>query len=242
MKLSCRIILLISAVLIVSCGVQSATPSDTLQIDSTAIVPVLNNQATTSVVYIHNNSANNIDNISYTVVDNSGSSTSKFSVKQDSCQSIAANSSCALEFTTPKLSTDNRTVQGSSLIKAVYDNKGILSKSEQIINYAIRPAPNGGEIGVSHDVDYGNSQFRVIYLYAAAGSYDLKEFTSTNKNIKQISKSSQILNAPEVVAIELAANNQQTQSTVLRMDYTNNTNQQAKNLSFNLTVNPIANG
>ncbi len=223
-------------------NLQNAKPSGSLQIDRAATVPVLADTATTTVIYIHNTSDREINNISYNVVDNNASSgTAGFSLNPQFCHRIAAHASCALEFTTPQLSAKGGDVQGSAMIRANFILEGKASYSQQLINYTLFSASSG--LNISSDVSLQTKQNGVIYLYAASESYSLQAIQSDSTQIRESQRSSQTLNARHIVAIELVSAEINTEQNVkLKLDYQNQIRKSTNSSQFSVNVTPVTNG
>lgn len=225
-----------------SSGGGGSTPatSGNLEIDAVATVPVLAEQATTSVIYLHNTGDTAIDNISYTVDNNDASDSDGFRVDADSCASLAGHSSCALKFTTPRLSTQGANVHGSAVLKASYRQNGAPAMAQQLINYTLLPAP--ATLAAMTDVNLQAYQFGTIYLYAKNGNYNLESMTASIPELTETNRSSQVLDAPQVVAVEILATNiDKPQSVKLDLQYQNQQSQ-TNTLQSIVTATPYANG
>lgn len=221
---------------------QGGIPSGNIQIDKAATVPVIAGKATTTVIYIHNSSDYEINNISYTTNDNlAKSAKDKFSINSKSCNSIAAHGSCALEFTSPQLSAKDGNVQGSTLLRANFMLDGKASYSQQLINYSLLPTRDG--LNISSDIGLQAKQHGMIYFYAESGNYNLETIQSDNRQIKESSRSSQSLSAPQVVAVELVASDiDETQNIRLNLDYQNQITESTVSSQFGVNVSPASNG
>lgn len=90
-----------------------------LTIANSGVIPVIGDNNTSSVIYVHNNSNQTISGIKYVAQVNTG--TDKFLDNKSTalCATIPAGQSCSLSFTTPTLS--KTTAQGAALITASYD-------------------------------------------------------------------------------------------------------------------------
>ncbi|MFO0319902.1 MAG: hypothetical protein ACK5Z5_05815, partial [Neisseriaceae bacterium] len=209
-----------------------------ITIDNVGTVPVFADTATSSIIYIHNNSNEVINNIDYSISNNLG--INSFSIDVNGCDSIAANSRCALKFTTPVLSATN--VQGSSVLKASYNGNSF----SQIINYNQILDNSASGIIVSSGVNinnYGNqSGYAMVYAYAGSGkSYLLKkiEISSSQVNIMDnyIDKNVQI---NQILPIEISSNSSNNVAAKLIINSTIQTNVYSTNVS--IAVIPSNNG
>lgn len=164
-------------------GVDYSIPSNapSLIIETSGMVPVADNSATTTGVYIYNNTDTTINNISYSTVTTPVSTNNAFALKSGQCTEIPSHSSCFLSFTTPVLSFKNNTTLGSALIVAKYQINGTNKSVSSIINFAISTrdditliAPQPNSLGIS-----------TIYLYnGSTKSYKIKDLISNvNSNI-----------------------------------------------------------
>lgn len=177
-----------------------------LTINNTATIPVFPDSATTSVIYIHNNSNQPISNIDYSIINNNDSvndATNNFLINADSCKKINANSRCAITFTTPVLSGAN--TQGSVVLVAKYGENTF----SQIINYGqILDNSTPGVIvnsGVSI-LNWGNSTgYATLYAYAGANqSYLLQDLTTNNKSVGVVDNlASTIISNNTIIPIEV---------------------------------------
>lgn len=221
-------------------GVSTPATSGNLEIDAVATVPVLAEQATTSVIYLHNTGDTAIDSISYTVDNNDALDSDGFRVDANSCASLTGHSSCALKFTTPRLSTQGANVHGSALLKASYRQNGAPAMAQQLINYTLLPAP--ATLAAMTDVNLQAYQFGTIYLYAKNGNYNLESMTASIPELTETNRSSQVLDAPQVVAVEILATNiDKPQSVKLDLQYQNQQSQ-TNTLQSIVTATPYANG
>ncbi|MDD3266643.1 MAG: hypothetical protein PHC75_05615 [Burkholderiales bacterium] len=157
-----------------------------ITIDNAGVIPVFAAKPTSTVIYVHNNSAANISGISYSVVNdemlgNTGS------VDGIHCAAIAAGQSCALKIVTPNLTLQQE--KGSMLIKANY----MLDKQDrsfsQLINYVtVDASSNKKASGIKFKsgatiYGYGNSTaYATVYLY---NSDESQNYTITDLNINQ---------------------------------------------------------
>jgi hypothetical protein len=221
---------------------QAKSTLGTLEIDNVATVPVFANSATTTVVYIHNLSNEQINDISYISENNIAKSVSgRFTINGNSCSSIPAHGSCALEFTTPILSAKGANVQGSALIRANFMQNGKASYTQQLINYALMPAK--AQISAMTNITLTSHSYGTIYLYANSGIFQLEKLTSANPQIKESNRSNNTLNAPQVVAIELTAGEISVPQNInLNLNYINQSTKNTDNLEFSVNATPTSNG
>lgn len=221
---------------------QAESSSGTLEIDNVATVPVFANSSTTTVVYIHNLSDEQISDISYISENNIAKSVSgRFTINGNSCSSIPAHGSCAIEFTTPILSAKGANVQGSTLIRANFMQNGKASYTQQLINYSLVPAKT--QISAMTDVTLTSHSYGTVYLYANSGIFQLEKLTSANPQVKESNRSNNTLNAPQVVAIELTAGEISVPQNInLNLNYINQSTKSTDNLEFSVNATPTSNG
>jgi hypothetical protein len=194
-----------------SSGGSSFTGSSPLTIDSAGVVPVIGDNSTTSVIYVHNNTNQTISGIKYGAQLNTGSGKFLDSNSTGLCASIPAGQSCPLSFTTPVLS--KTTAQGSALLTASYSYKNETYQFSQTLSFG-RVDDNtakgalfnsGVELtSAGNDMAYGT-----VYIY---GSGQNKVYTvdsiSSNKGGVQIIQgniSGKQLQSNYVSALEVSA-------------------------------------
>ncbi len=166
-----------------------------ITIDNTGTVPILGSSATSSVVYIHNNTTTAISGISYSSQNNTASVSTlntnlsffaKFlgilglrstnintvAIRASSanlCSSIPAGQSCPLSFTTPV--PTNGAFQGSSLITASYSVNGQSLSFSQILDYAsVSSSSTSGALfssSVNMTAYPGITPYATVYLYGS---------------------------------------------------------------------------
>ena len=166
-------------------GTTPAVNATAITIDNAGVIPVFGNSSTSTVVYVHNNTANTISGISYSAVVNSTkanlslksklanlfkSNKNLSSVNGSQCSSIAAGQSCPLSIVTPVLSGSS--TQGSMDVKASYNVNNKAVSFNQIINYAQvqnNLVTSGAKFKAGIDISgYGNpTGYATIYLYGS---------------------------------------------------------------------------
>ncbi len=191
-------------------AVSPQTTATAITIDNAGVIPVFGNSATSTVIYVHNNSATTVSGISYSVVNNEGSNNAG-SVDGVQCSAIAAGQSCALKIITPSL--PNQQNQGSMLIKASYVLAEKSQSFSQLINYAaVDGASNKVAAGVKFKSGatisgYGNSTgYATLYLYASGANqvYTITGLSASqpslkfNMGLKNITLSANAVQAVEV--------------------------------------------
>ena len=186
--------------------------SNTITIDNAGTLPILENSPSSSVIYVHNNSKNNISGISYSLTDNNQSSLNENSslsnflkllgldkslnihpssiakLNQSSvseCNIINPGQSCAIAFTTSMPNSDD--FKGSLIITASYimDNKQ--QTFSQIINYAtvLNNINNGAIImsGLETKSTLGMPSYGVVYMYGS-GKAQIYTISTLSSNNK----------------------------------------------------------
>lgn len=191
----------------------SQNTATAITIDNAGIIPVFGNSATSTVVYVHNNSSSTISGITYTLANNSSGS-----LDGSQCVAIAAGQSCALKITTPQLSEQSN--QGSMLIKADYQLSKQAHSFSQLINYAVvEDKLNRTAAGVKFKSGatisgYGNSTgYATLYLYASGANqnYTIMDLSANqpslkfNPNLNNITLASNSVQAIEVSSPILAS-------------------------------------
>ena len=166
-------------------GTTPTVNATAITIDNAGVIPVFGNSSTSTVVYVHNNTANTISGISYSAVVNSTkanlslksklanlfkSNKNLSSVNGSQCSSIAAGQSCPLSIVTPVLSGSS--TQGSMDVKASYNVNNKAVSFNQIINYAQvqnNLVTAGAKFKAGIDISgYGNpTGYATIYLYGS---------------------------------------------------------------------------
>jgi len=159
-----------------------------ITIDVAGVVPVIGDNATSSVIYVHNNSNQAIRGIKYTATINVGQGKFLDNNSAALCGTIPAHQSCPLGFTTPALSKE--IAQGSALLTAHYNIKDKALNFSQIINFSrvndkiTRGALfNSGVLlsGAGNETAYGT-----VYVYGSGENkvYTVDSITSNNRGIK----------------------------------------------------------
>lgn len=167
-------------------SIQPVVNSSAITIDNAGVIPVFGSSSTSTVIYVHNNTKNEISGISYSVnVSNENLNTSvnnklnnllqknkslNNTVNGSQCLTIAAGQSCPLSITTPILVSPN--TQGSFEIRASYSLNKENKSFTQIVSY--EQVTNNGQVsgakfksGISIS-GYGNSTgYATIYLYGS---------------------------------------------------------------------------
>lgn len=171
-------------------GVTPVLTASPLSIDNAGTVPVIGNNPTSSIIYVHNNSNVTISGIKYSAELNVGSGSFVNENSAGLCAEIKPGQSCPLSFTTPQLSTG--TEQGSALVKAGYTLNGKdyqFSRTisfERLTNDATRGVLfNSGVQLTSSD---NPTAYGVVYLYGSGKDkiYTVNSLTSSNSGVKII--------------------------------------------------------
>ncbi|MBX9889646.1 MAG: hypothetical protein K2X94_00005, partial [Amoebophilaceae bacterium] len=220
-------------------GTTTLSQSNDLIIEPSATIPVLANSTTNSIIYVHNNSSQQISGISYTVINNAATN-NQFKITANQCSTIAAQQSCALEFTTPIV--DDISSNGSAIIQAHHDNK----TTQQLVNYSkvTTDSQHGIQFMPTTDLLNESSSFNTLYLYTnSENNYTLEHIRSqnpqltitqqhTNKNAQQQIIAIEVYKSKSAIgeSFELSATSRNVQNHQL---YTNN---------LNLSTTPINNG
>lgn len=120
-----------------SSGGSTPTPvviaANPITIDNAGTVPIIGDNATSSVIYVHNNSKQAISGISYKAVLNTGSEKFIDAKSAALCATIPAGQSCPLAFTTPAVS--KTVAQGSAMVSASYSYEKEPKQFSQLISF-----------------------------------------------------------------------------------------------------------
>ena len=153
-----------------------------ITINNSGDIPIFESSQTSSEIYVHNNSNELVKGISYSAKLNINGKfvqdTSEFLDKDslEQCASIAANQSCQLRFTTPKL---NDLRQVTALVNLVYHVNNHVVNFSQTFNFkgvSIASAPEFAS-GVSLSSFGWNTGYGTIYIYG-----DKKTFNNVEVN------------------------------------------------------------
>lgn len=201
-----RIMLLLAASTVIGCsqggngtaGGNQPQPAPLVKeqivsIDAMTTVPSLNGASTKGVLYIHNYGTSTINNISFSVKDDSTTKSSVTKAKKNKlanksakkslatndahnhislsdiskCTSIPAGGYCAISFTTPVLSFAD---SGTSMVEMNYNQNGTKQKTHQLVNYAYIDSNSKSGVNFLGDVSVAMPQTKtrhvVGYLYA----------------------------------------------------------------------------
>lgn len=214
-KMKCMFIGMVSLLTLISCGGKDASndsnniitsKTEAITIDNAGIVPILApSSSTTTVVYVHNNTNQRIDNISYDAYSEQLALQSKSSgllqkikgfmfdenelilpTSIVECKSIVANGSCALAFRTPEI--NNSMNQGSMIISGHYKLNNKVNTFSRLLNYQIfdNIAPQNG-VDFSSSVDlFANNPYGVLYVYGKGynKNYKVKKLSLDNPAIE----------------------------------------------------------
>lgn len=205
------------------------------QIDYVGTIPVLNGNSTSSYFYVHNDGDTPLTGINYNLAGGSklvASSTDKSSLASDvagdiidsngfslkatslaKCNSIAAHSFCAIEFTTPNLNIAN---QNNSLLQvAVLDANGFSHSYDQVLNYSYYNSSlqNGVNFASSADIvaNITNKKYMQAYLVAggSANSYGNVNLQISDTGALQVNQgfvNGQTMTSGQLASIEFAVN------------------------------------
>lgn len=166
------------------------TAASPITIDNAGTVPIIGDNATSSVIYVHNNSKQAISGISYKAILNTGSEKFIDAKSAALCATIPAGQSCPLAFTTPAVS--KTVAQGSAMVSASYSYEKEPKQFSQMISFirvdskvAKGAQFNSGVMlnGVGNDSVYGT-----VYLYGSGQNqiYNVNSITSSNLGVKII--------------------------------------------------------
>ncbi len=199
-------------------GVSPTVAPNSIIIDNAGVIPVFGTTPTSTVIYVHNNSAVAISGINYTLDNNNSNNTSRqqdnpASIDGSQCTAIAAGQSCALQITTPSLNTQQ--AQGSMLLKANYSLANKPTSFTQLINYALVNSTsmhtNDGvkfKSGASIS-GYGNTTgYATLYLYGSGAkqNYIISDISVNKPSLKfNMSLKQHTIAANSVQAIEVSS-------------------------------------
>lgn len=197
-------------------GVSPTLAPNSIIIDNAGVIPVFGTAPTSTVIYVHNNSAVAINGISYTLDNNSNKLSEQqtlASIDSSQCTAIAAGQSCALDITTPSL--DAQQAQGSMLLKANYSLANKPTSFSQLINYALVDSTsmhtNDGvkfKSGASIS-GYGNTTgYATLYLYGSGAkqNYIISDISVNKPSLKfNMSLKQHTIAANSVQAIEVSS-------------------------------------
>lgn len=182
------------------------TNNSALVISTAGTIPVIKNSATTTKLFVYNNSDKTITDINYKVSGNQLESTN-YMVLGSECKSIIAHSSCALTITTPWL--NDKEHSGSSMIFAYYDS----TVSKQLINYRV---VSDGEIAYS-DKSLPISKEMTVYAYNSTDKEVIVESLSYS-GVKLVNNAEfsigETLPAGKVIAMALESESMQSASYI----------------------------
>lgn len=206
-------------------GGNTPTTTSVLKIDEMTDVPVMNGTSTKGTLYVHNYGDKAVTGVSYSLKGATTSSKMKSLLSKaglnlggledangfvllnpERCTSIAANSSCAINFATPNLSFGNR---GSSLVTVNYDGGSGAKSSQQVVNYSyMNPSLYSGvnftgSLKVSGT--QGSTQYVVGYLYGSGSTgtrYNGVNLSSSNPSTRI---NGGFINGQEVVSNQVIA-------------------------------------
>ncbi len=159
---------------------------------NSGVVPVLANVSTRTILYVHNRSKNDINNITYEASSNIIAKTPILDTDSAKlCSTIKAGGSCPLVFNTPPLNDSE--FSATILFSSSYINKrGITLNSLRLVDFR-KILENelvlGGFItsGVNIDV-VNNTGYGMVYIYGSGlnTSYNVVSLVSSNPNIQII--------------------------------------------------------
>lgn len=214
------------------------TAASPITIDNAGTVPIIGDNATSSVIYVHNNSKQAISGISYKAILNTGSEKFIDAKSAALCATIPAGQSCPLAFTTPAVS--KTVAQGSAMVSASYSYEKESRQFSQLISFirvdskvAKGAQFNSGVMlnGVGNDSVYGT-----VYLYGSGQSqiYDVNSITSSNPGVKIIQGNitGKQLSSNYVSALEVSAPSSMLKATEVKSAKT------AKSLKSSLKADP----
>ncbi|MBX9867277.1 MAG: hypothetical protein K2Y14_10205 [Burkholderiales bacterium] len=196
------------------------TVLNAITIDSSSVIPVLSGASTKTVLYVHNNSIQDITGISYNSSNenNNNKSSNKVSALFKSlfatsstdfinptsatrCSSIKAGQSCALEINTP--TSDEVAFKGSTAVQAKYENSLGEKKFTTLVNYAsVDNTQTHGAVfsGKVTAPASKNTQYVTTYLYGT-GSGQIHKIHSL-----KLDKSGFKITQGDVTGLEVQSN------------------------------------
>lgn len=198
-------------------GVSPTVAPNSIIIDNAGVIPVFGTTPTSTVIYVHNNSAVAINGISYTLDNDNSNKLSEqqtlASIDGSQCTAVAAGQSCALKITTPSLNAQQ--AQGSMLLKANYSLANKPTSFSQLINYALVDSTsmhtNDGvkfKSGASIS-GYGNTTgYATLYLYGSGAkqNYIISDISVNKPSLKfNMSLKQHTIAANSVQAIEVSS-------------------------------------
>ena len=214
-----------------------------LSIDAMTTVPVINGSATKGTLYIHNYGTTTASGLNFDL--NNATTSSKLKstlasmglhlnnsmvnsdgftlINPELCSSIRAGGSCAINFSTPGLAAGDR---GNSLVTLSYKSNGTSLITNQVVNYqyvslsALDGVNFSGSLNVGGT--QGSTQHVVGYLYGGGASGSKYQnvtlaATSAATSISNGFINGQEVAAGQVVAVELAVNLQDNQSSAVNV-------------------------
>ena len=197
-------------------GVNPAAASNPIIIDNAGVIPVFGTAPTSTVIYVHNNSAVAINGISYTLDNNSNKLSEQqtlASIDGSQCTAIAAGQSCALNITTPSLNAQQ--AQGSMLLKANYSLANKSNSFSQLINYALVDSTSmqtndGVKFKSGANISgYGNATgYATLYLYGSGAkqNYIISDISVNKPSVKfNMNLNQHTIAANSVQAIEVSS-------------------------------------
>lgn len=149
---------------------------DGLIIDSPGIIPVFADTPSKTVLFVHNDSNNDLNGISYKI--DSGS----LLIDATNCESIKAGQTCKLELTTPPISKEAH--GGAAVIEASQNGAHI----KQLVRYALIDEDDisSGKFKFSDSliIDDAHNHYHTVYLYSDTNeNYHLDKIASNNNQI-----------------------------------------------------------
>ncbi len=137
--------------------------STQLQIEKSAVIPVLDGKSTIAGIYVRNTSNTLISNISYSAIGQN--ELNQLDINKNDCTEIAANSSCLLHVTTPPL---EQGASNSAMIIAEFNGQ----QSKQVINYRYFDTKNyTNEVNFSEQNIslFGTNDYVTTYTFVGQG-------------------------------------------------------------------------
>lgn len=209
--------------------------SNTIVIEPSALIPVLDGKATSTGIYVRNTSDKEVSGIVYGVANTSNNVA--IGISTNECTKIAAHSSCLLSLSTPELKLGD---SGSSLIVAEYDNK----QSKQLVNYSYVDSKSYSGVNFSDGSQtlYGAGNYATVYVFV--GKSQAANNVGFNVSDNSIAVSSGLTNGKvdlqtnEVHALEIQTNQNITTKLATITPYTVTS---SKDLQSNLNLGVQAN-
>ncbi len=230
----------------------SVSSNSSLSIDLAATIPLINQTATTTKIFIHNNTDQLISGISYNLTSNSNYPNNPARLNSDSvkeCEFIAPQSRCALTITTPEPNDDKS--QGSLNLVANYKFNNHNVQIGRTINYQAVRSNNTSGLQISKNNIFYSSNlsqpaYLTVYVYNLSNQdeYSLQSVKLSNPKFATSNLPEQI-SPNQVMALEIKADQFEALNSILNAELNltalNLTNQLTEQSGSKLQVIPTQN-